>query len=479
MVSVQARNGKNRIYQSRDIGPYRTSTEKSTIRDIFRTKINLCQSDLEIALQYINNPTKSGIWKLRAEWSPDEGISSYLLDDFNKRFTLNKHDIINSEYLTEEDKILFNRIKDDVAKRIRLSLNVIFDIFYRSYLDESKDSKLYLLENVNTGYEQTFFEKFDYGAIRTKYTDAYELFKKEIVSGDFSTSGDRSSPITINGHSVFLEATPNPEGTLTIVSFCREPLESLKDFFKAINKIKTPSIRLWFSPEEDVFSPYIMIVKTVYPEIIKNSQLIKKFEEAIEQYETEEYSHCVNCIGIISEDYLIQIYETLFRDVCPRVPLGSIYVLINHEIEDVNAKKAIKKPNSNEVYSKIKDIEKQLDAIKQNQINKSSIRLIREVFKFTLDQQKYNDYLDKELKSKNTSSLFPLDISDKIGELISYRNATSHKSRTRITEIEAQRMVYCLMSLVTWWNNELEEIDWNNDKRAIIKKCIARNKTNS
>jgi hypothetical protein len=35
------------------------------------------------------------------------------------------------------------------------------------------------------------------------------------------------------------------------------------------------------------------------------------------------------------------------------------------------------------------------------------------------------------------------------------------------------------MSLVTWWNNELEEIDWNNDKRAIIKKCIARNKTNS
>ena len=109
--------------------------------------------------------------------------------------------------------------------------------------------------------------------------------------------------------------------------------------------------------------------------------------------------------------------------------------------------------------------------------NNDILELIREVLIFIQDDKKHTIYLINNINKKESRvSLFPEHIRENINELVRYRNATSHKSSIPIGQYEAQRMVYCCITLIMWWKHEKDLIDWKDDQKTIIEKVIERNK---
>lgn len=112
--------------------------------------------------------------------------------------------------------------------------------------------------------------------------------------------------------------------------------------------------------------------------------------------------------------------------------------------------------------------------------NKDTLELLREVLIFIQDDKKHTTYLINNINKKESRvSLFPEHIRENINELIRYRNATSHNSSIPIGQYEAQRMVYCCITLIMWWKKEKDSINWKDDQMTIIEKVIERNKRSS
>lgn len=255
------------------------------------------------------------------------------------------------------------------------------------------------------------------------------------------------------------------------------PVEKAVQFLKKIGKISDETVRPVYSPEELVFAPYFVLLKIAFPFLIGDIHSKELFGRAFEEYSRNEFTNCVTTIGLISEDYLTQVYETFFRDVCPKgLTLGQVYDLIHSSI----ARRFHSEPKSladlTPIYNRIRDLMKLEESDPQSVRSKQLMLLSRMLLNGMKEDREYFQQIIAGLNKKTeTKSCFPKYLRENLNELIRHRNAASHKTRIPIGPYEALRTVYCLISLYIWWDNEKRSIEWKDDPETILSESIERN----
>jgi len=155
------------------------------------------------------------------------------------------------------------------------------------------------------------FEILDVPELKVKYKEAYDFFVDNLYFEKMSIR------ITIDEISWFNKATILLEKSISqsiyITSLDNISIEYIKDFLEKLNLIYEIKIERCFSPEEVVFSPYVIYLKTIYKNIVEYETLQELMQKAISDYNYNNYSISIGSIGILVEDILIQIFETLFR----------------------------------------------------------------------------------------------------------------------------------------------------------------------
>lgn len=423
------------------------------------------EDQLEKIYNYLENPTHHGIWKFEGTW-----IKEGIFQDLDQQLTLKIEK-------SKENTPKLRRLKKELP-RIRERINKFSFIF-------SLFTSLMFLEGDETEedeYYQLIFDELDLPTIKEKYLEAYNFFKEEIYLNN-SNIRIRSNNLTKIKNSFFmlLETEKDrisersyqrrfgkspPEKIFTFVSLEKEGLEKICTFFDKIKKIRNFSIKPRYSPEEAVFLPYIYLLEASYLSFIENDTSKKLIKKAISNYNNGDYSDCVGSIGLVAEEYLSQIYETLFRNTAPKIPLGAFYDNLHKKIRDKIYEKQII-PSKDNLIRKI-------DANSGRIIDQSNLRsLLKMVVKLMEDK---DSYLLNELKEKQNisyeKSIFPRDLRENLKELLFYRNAVSHRSNINLGQENALKAVYSCISLIRWWQKEYDLINWSQGEKEIILQII-------
>lgn len=232
-----------------------------------------------------------------------------------------------------------------------------------------------------------------------------------------------------------------------------------------------------FSPEQKVFSPYFAFLRAAEPSVIKDIHVKQLFEKAFSEYEAESYSNCISTIGLIAEDYLTQVYETMFREVYPKgLTLGQLYEFVHSQIAKRYGKAEKDVKDLSTLYKGIGAALEDLKKHPRKRKDRESLELLRKVLNVVSDDREvFSRRVDRLKESPKHLSVFPSELRDNITDLVRHRNAVSHRTMVPIGSYEALRSVYCLMSLVMWWGKEKTLINWEDDPDTIMRDCIKRN----
>ncbi len=338
---------------------------------------------------------------------------------------------------------------------------------------------MYYLENkpietfsLHYDIDETIIKIIDTKKLQEKYEDAYTYFKNSIYFDGFNPSIIVEDIIRMKDGFFIVTNSLRNSDNLSIMSIYPSCLEKIEIFFKKVDKVSDSSITPIFSPEEKVFGPYFSLLGETYPYFIDYENIRRLFKKSIEEYRNKNYNYCVSTIGLIAEDSLTQIYETFYRDICPKgLTLGQIYDLIHSKIRQTFKVKSTPVPDINPLYD---NINKLIDDDCNDNIEVT--KLFRDLLNYVKDDKKHTKSMINSLEKKEMIySIFPKNLRENINELIRYRNATSHKSRIPIGNYEALRTVYCCITLLMWWINEKKTIEWKDEQEIILKKSIERN----
>lgn len=445
---------------------------------------HLDNNEINRICEYLENPTKKGVWFFSFDWIEEGGITSYIkneIEDFVRNDSI-QNSSQNNKKNRSVRKISRSFLgKKEVLLEFTNHFSFIFSLFTYIYLEEMKSQ----LDREDIIFQDRYLQiiqVLDIEKFKEKYQDAYNIFKDEIYFDKFNPNTTGEQGIFKTRDSIIV-STYNSEGTRTsLCTLSDSPLEKLKNFFQNIGKVNDSSIRPEYSPEEKVFTPYFSFLEIAFPYFIHESKVARLFKKAIDTYEDRNYEYCIITLGLIVEKYLTQIYETFHRDILPKKStIGETYSLIDNKINNQSQSKIVfHAPKINLLCEKANNLlsdKSETDDVKRN---KDTLELIREVLLFIQDDKKHTTYLINNINKKESRvSLFPEHIRENINELIRYRNATSHNSSVPIGQYEAQRMVYCCITLIMWWKKEKDSINWKDDQMTIIEKVIERNKRSS
>ncbi|MDO8513508.1 MAG: hypothetical protein Q7S37_03320 [bacterium] len=431
-------------------------------RRIFRPnirKILVDERDIRQVSGYLKNPTNSGIWIFKGDWSRHEGFSGFLENQLKK-----EDNKINSKQTNIEE----------IINQLILSPAAILSLFYL-LADQSIKIRYdeFLLSELSSVVRFIGLTK-----IKKQYNEAIDYFKEHINYEDFNPLIRDENFIKIKSGMIIPLDKPTPRAyehsyrndkdrKISFTSINAKPLEELNNFFLLLGQVKNTSILPIYSPKEEVFSPYVYFLESVTSHICDPREF-SHVEKMSSEYKDGQYSASISSAGLLAEEYLIQIFETLFRDPCPEMPLGNIYNLIYNKVINSmgNKQPETKKINREELSMDLNNPETIVD-----------LDLVRKIFQlFNIQTSRINTKINELSGKEKRTYLFPSQIAKNIDELIIYRNNVSHKSRMQIDDYEAIRSIYCLVSLMLWWKEEKNKIDWKKNNLEIIKEIIERNK---
>jgi hypothetical protein len=450
-------------------------------------RVNLTKKEIEKISLYLKNPTNVGVWILHAESLTKSGIVNDLKIELNKKIGISRD--INLKVKNKEIKVTFSKSDIEGFHPITERFTFIFELFTLLVLLEQDEKKFLDLLKTLPENDQKIIELIDLNFIKTKYPEAYAFFKSNLYFEKFITSiyirkfsriksglfilfwvssDDRMNQPDESDESIELT------NSFKIISIDSEPLEDIKKFFRLLNRINEETLYPIFSPEEEVFAPYFVLLEQAYFLLIENVNIQYKIRKSIEEYQERHYSQCINTIGLIFEEYLIEIYETCFRDTCPKGKmLGQLLDLIEKKASENLHEVPIMKPDPRPIL-------KTINALKKKKPSDASLNEILTIFRDCMiffnsntifTEAKINS-LDKK---PNLKSIFPRIIRENINELIRNRNAVSHKTQIPIGNYEALRSIYCFMTVIIWWSNEKKGIDWKMPPDKIMEALIKKN----
>ncbi|MBR9704636.1 hypothetical protein GOV12_04440 [Candidatus Pacearchaeota archaeon] len=447
-------------------------------------KRELNKEEISEIKKYLDNPTNSGIWILKAKWMEFEGVSLYLKNEIQKFFESEKQESSYKIKLNELEDI----DKDELISNIK-GLTFIFNLFsYLCAIDKRDKPLLKYLESHDD--EIMIISKIvNLKSFKIKYQDALNYFKNNINYDHFYTSvkTNKITPIQ-NGFFVYIEVERPRDDfhkdyrNLYLTSTSPEPLECLKLFYEKLDKIKDIEMLPIYSPQEEVFTPYFAFLEPIYPSFISDIKINELIRDAISEYDEMRYPYCIHLIGLVSEEYFVQIYETLFREICSENPLGKIYNSIGNKIKDISEIHPKKEPDFELLYQEIKKLQQRIRE-GDDKITKEFLVLLSKIVSSIKENKKYICERIVSTQNKNIpNSIFPKQLQENIRKLIEYRNMVSHRGESHIGEPEALKTVYYCITLILWWNREKELIDWKKHKvntQEVIEEITKRNHFNS
>jgi hypothetical protein len=394
---------------------------------------------------YLNNPTKIGVWFFKFRWLENEGISSEIKYEIEEVRNNNPdaYELLLSVYENE----------NELLKTID-SYYFIFSLFKYICRKEEESDLDFNKKDLKT------FQALDIEKIKEKYQKAYELFKNEIHYEMFNSGMAAELPFRTKRGSIFATKRNGIYSSYMSISF--EPLENIKEFYLKVGKIKDWELRPEYSPDDVVFIPYFLYLERAYLYITEDSKVVELLKRVIDEYQNKDFENCIRTSGLIAEYYLKQIYETFFKIPIPKnTTLNEIYTLIVKELNSHFQKNKVAS-NKEKLFTEIKDLRDNFE-VDEKIRNEKTLTLMLKILGSIKEDE-------KEFKQ----SLFPTYLQHNIIESIRLRNATSHDSRIPIGQYEAQKMVYCCITLIMWWRNEKNKIDWK-DQKNILEDTVERN----
>ena len=271
----------------------------------------LDNNEINRICEYLENPTKKGVWFFNFNWIAEGGITPYIeneIEDFVRNDNI-QNGSVNNKKNRSARKISRSFLgKKEVLLGFTNHFSFIFSLFTYIYLEDMK-SQIDRNDIIFQDRYLQIIQVLDIEKFKEKYQDAYKIFKDEIYFDNFdpNTTGEQGIFKTRDG---IIVSKYNSEGMRTsLCTLSDSPLGTLKNFFQNIGKIKDYSIRPEYSPEEKVFTPYFSFLEIAFPYFIHESKVARLFKKAIDTYEDRNYEYCIITLGLIVENYLTQIYE--------------------------------------------------------------------------------------------------------------------------------------------------------------------------
>jgi hypothetical protein len=454
-----------------------------TRRDGRHRKIgrDLTADEVSSLIGYLNNPTSQGIWKLSTKWLFGKGISADVFTqlDSNKPKPLTKvREQIKQDYL------------ESVSKKIE-SITYTFKLLTILKDGEDEENITLDLDDPRYGYDNTneyssTLQNLDRKKLLEKYRDAVDYFKSEIYFDGMET--DVSDGLfKIKKGSFIVERAPrdirndmeagNTRGSLTaivnenivILANDKEPIFKLMKLYSLLGKInECPLIRV-FSPEDELLSPYVKFMSAVLPYVfVSNAGVHRLFRKMINDFDTSNFEGTISAAGLVGEETLTQIYETLQRQTVPsNLPLGALRDCISEVVRNTKKDAQVRKTlNKNEIIKKVKEI-----MTDGNDSAKDIAKIVKILLEYTSNRDTEISERLMTLEGNNKDlSIFPPQTRKNLDGLIRFRNSVSHKSSEPLGSLEALKSMYYSFSLYGWWDNEITKIDWDGDKKDVVRQ---------
>lgn len=433
----------------------------------FRAKNTNSVLDSDFAepiVRYLLSPYENGYWELKADWCVNSKFADFFLNELSDFFGL-------SEIIEEANSVGFDEL-DDIAKKMSekqledflkatTRLSPIFSIFRFYSLIKSNRTPKKLNE------QQRWLESIDFEVLFSEFPEACNIFDSEIYFNRFQPNVIFHRPIqTKSALLTFLEV-PRIKRQLLVVCMNKKELNDLASFYKALGVIDDFSISRVFAPDEALFYPYFPLVSSVLNHTIDDKKMSHVFARALAYYEEQDFQHCISSLGLIAEDYLQRVYTTLLRESLPGgLTLGNILHQLNSKIDGIFKTNKSGPKDIEPLYTKIKNLPSPVLAATLQPLLRELVDVIKD------DRKRFGELIDKISNPKPIKSIFPSKVNENINELLRWRNAASHNSRIALGAHEADRSLYCLISLIAWWQEQIASLDWDEEKVDIIQNIL-------
>lgn len=430
------------------------SSEESLDNGKSKTSTNLIEDHQQISevVQYLDNPYKSGIWLYKAKWKKKGAFTQYIFDTYYTKLT--------SSYPAEHR----NSLTKSVVSRYISRISPTFQLFYLASLPDSERK-----EAIDKSSQKNIAIKIDWSEFKKLFSLGLKIYKEKLDNTEFTGIINSNEITKIGDNFTYPKARLATTGMVQQMSLNKDILVNLNDFFIAIDQIYDVSLIKIYSPEDDLFIPYFSYLTSVIDSIAIDHKTKQQILNAFNYFNSEDYIHCVSSLGRIAEDYLTQIYETFTRKpVAKSKTIGQIYDLLHNEIKLVFKPEKTQPSDYKDILNKIKDLNKNSDDFQKNVEN-----LLRSlVTNINKDKNHTSEKIKDIIQDSNKTSIFPKSIQENFDELLRYRNAASHKTRVPIGDYESIKTLYCLYTIINWWNLQKENTDWSEDPLIILKNAV-------
>lgn len=438
-----------------------------------RSPPNIQKDDAEKIVRYLENPVGTGIWRLSASWIEDAGISADVWRELEKE--LEGKDSIQIKSGKRERRIRVNSdwkdvLRTDVFGRITFIM-VLFQFLAQQETGQPEGEGANGLEDDDA---QLILDLIDTTTLAGKYADALKFFQEKLWHKDFSPIIRVDSITRLKTGSFILLKGPRDGDSMVLISWQREPLQTLLIFLEKLGKVAEPNLLPVFSPEEEVFAPYFDLLGMVQGYLIKQEHLRPAISKALSNFSDKNFIDCVSSVGLAAEDVLTQVYETLFREQLTKgLTLGQLVDEIHSRSNAALTKKEEAQPDLTGLFGEIKK------AIEINSPDpRHSLEIMRKLLAQVIESNRHLQVrIDKMGRVERRVTVFPDKVGHLLTELIRFRNAASHRSRIPIGPYECRRSAYAFVVLYTWWERERKAVDWTKQPKEILVECIQRNAT--
>lgn len=410
---------------------------------------------------YLLEPYESGYWELKAEWNVASPLAKYLLEKLNTTGELEKEGngtglppSMAARKLSDEKRAELLRVTSRVS-----AINVLFRA---AKANEAGDPA----PKVNEF--DVWTSKIDLADLRTTFADAYNIFSQHIYFEGFTGGFSSARPFRTKTGLLTLLSAPREEGSLHVVAMSQAELSALRDFYRALGVMANDTLQRIFAPDEALFRPYFSLVSSVLNQVIHDKQISRVFAQALAYYDEDDFQHCISSLGLIAEDYIQRVYTTLLREPLPgNHTLGQIIERLSRRIDDCVPSPKLTLRSVDTAYDLIKALPATPDSAALSPALRELIQIIQD------DRHYFGKRIDELSKPVNRRTVFPPKVGDTLNELLKWRNAASHNSRIPLGAHEADRTLFCLVTLISWWQKQLATLDWTKSRVAIIETLVA------
>ena len=444
------------------VRPLKSLRRRAAYDERGSANVNLTEAELRPMADYLASPTTCGYWKVTATWNYAGDFSRFLYEQLAAKFSppKNKREaevraVLGVPLTSDQEQLLhkaFARIS---------SVFALFTAGTREPDDGFKD--------------ESWLREVDLAAFRTRFESALELFQRDLFFDEFYPRV-LDGPFRLKSGIVFSLSGPREDQTVVFASMAREPLKNLGEFLQAAGQVQDFVVERIFSPDEELFRPYFPTLSAAFGRVINDERVKPQFQQAFDYYSSKDYVHCISTLGLIAEDYLIQVYETYLREPCAKSQtLGQIYDSLHRRMSDLLAPVRHELKSLDQIYIALNEISAEDSEQVPAEAVARCLELIRDLTStIKADRRYFTQRIDDLKRRDQRLSVFTPFLRDDINEMIRYRNAASHKTRVPLGNYEAVRALYCLTSLVMWWKQRRESTDWSCDRLEILRRAVAQ-----